>query len=268
MAARGMRAGSRRTAMPRAAAFSRRAPAAGAVAVAAEKFTPLVNPKEGSVPTVADTKRAFIESYPKPIPAMYNTVIQELLVGQHVARYQAKYQYDPVSALGFSSVFDGIMDGAPLEADKIFDAYISALAQDPATFRDDTAALEAWAGAAGGIGGLVPDAAGDAVQQRLAGVAQMIGDGDFFYSKFFAIGLFRILELGGATEPDALKSICEAFNVSSERVNTDLLNYKNVLSRMAKGKELMQEFLERERKKKAARAAEKAAEASAEQSSE
>ena len=106
------------------------------------------------------------------------------------------------------------------------------------------------------------------MQQRLAGVAQMIGDGDFFYSKFFAIGLFRILELGGATEPDALKSICEAFNVSSERVNTDLLNYKNVLSRMAKGKELMQEFLERERKKKAERAAEKAAEASAEQSSE
>jgi hypothetical protein len=51
-----------------------------------------------SPPTVSETKKKFIENYTKPIPAIYSTVVQELLVQQHFARYNIKYQYDEVRA--------------------------------------------------------------------------------------------------------------------------------------------------------------------------
>merc|ERR1719159_1507015 len=72
-------------------------------------------------------------------------------------------------------------------------------------------------------------------------------EGDFLYTKYMAIGLFRLLELGKATDPESLKAMVEALDL--EKVQTDLLTYKNILSKMAKGKELMEEVLQRERKK-------------------
>ena len=55
-------------------------------------------------PTVADTKRKFYESYSKPLPAIYNSVIQEFLVAQHLIRYNKKYQYDEVSPPSFLTI--------------------------------------------------------------------------------------------------------------------------------------------------------------------
>ena len=49
-------------------------------------------------PTVSDTKQAFYENFKKPIPAIYNTVLQELLVQQHLLRWNHTYQYDEVTA--------------------------------------------------------------------------------------------------------------------------------------------------------------------------
>ena len=48
-------------------------------------------------PTVADTKKKFYETFRKPVPGLYNNVIQELLVQQHIMRYNKKYRYDEVS---------------------------------------------------------------------------------------------------------------------------------------------------------------------------
>lgn len=47
-------------------------------------------------PTVADTKAKFIEGYPRPIPSIYNVVVQELLVQQHFIRHNVAYQYNEV----------------------------------------------------------------------------------------------------------------------------------------------------------------------------
>ena len=49
-----------------------------------------------SPPTVADTKKTFYETFRKPVPGLYNNVIQELLVQQHIMRYNKKYRYDEV----------------------------------------------------------------------------------------------------------------------------------------------------------------------------
>lgn len=48
-------------------------------------------------PPVSDTKHKFYEGFKKPIPGVYNTVIQELLVQQHLMRHNKNYSYDEVS---------------------------------------------------------------------------------------------------------------------------------------------------------------------------
>lgn len=89
------------------------------------------------VPTVAATKEAFLKALLKPIPSSYETAILELLVQQHSMRYNATYTYDPIFALGVVTVFNRLMEGYPsdMESRSIFEAYISALNEDPELYR-------------------------------------------------------------------------------------------------------------------------------------
>lgn len=91
------------------------------------------------MPTVSQTKLNFLKAYKKPIPSIYNTVLQELLVQQHLTRYKNNYQYDPVFALGFVTVYDQLMEGYPGDEDResIFEVYIRALEEDPQQYRFD-----------------------------------------------------------------------------------------------------------------------------------
>lgn len=93
----------------------------------------------------------------------------------------------------------------------------------------------------------------NSVQSTIQAVAQKVEKGDFYYSKFFAIGIFRILELTGVKEPQALGKIVESLGVPQDSVNRDLKLYKGILSKVNAGKELMKEIMEREKKKTAER---------------
>jgi hypothetical protein len=126
----------------------------------------------------------------------------------------------------------------------------------------DAEKLEAAAKSLPGPDGLAPDAAGSDAQKALAALAAAAEGGKLAYNRFLAIGLFRLLELTGAKEPAALERLVKAVGARPEAVNKDLLLYKGVLSKLAAAKELMKEFLERERKKQAERDAAKAAAAS------
>ena len=54
-------------------------------------------------PSVSTTKANFLQNYKKPIAAIYNVVIQELIVQQHFARYSINYEYNEVRQLASSS---------------------------------------------------------------------------------------------------------------------------------------------------------------------
>ena len=45
---------------------------------------------------MSETKKKFIEAYRRPIPAIYNTVIQELIVQMHFIRFAQGYEYNEV----------------------------------------------------------------------------------------------------------------------------------------------------------------------------
>lgn len=224
----------------------------GFIPVQAANFAP---------PTVADTKAKFMQLYPQPVPAIYSSILQELIVLQHFIRYHKYYSYDPIFAVGVTSAFDQILDDLGDRGEAIFSAYIQSLDEDPKQYRNDAAAIEKSCASLEGLSDLVPSTDGslNSVQTTVKSIAEKVEKEEFHYNRFFAIGLFRMLELTGVKEPQALGSIVEALGVKLDSVNQDLKLYKNILSKLSAGKELMQEIMEREKKKAAERVAEKAA---------
>lgn len=115
--------------------------------------------------------------------------------------------------------------------------------------------------------------------ESLAQLKQRAASNTLVYSKFIAIGLFRLLELAGTMEPAALTKLADAagipplkvwtpcclFPVATDvspgvasQVNADLTLYRGLLSKLSAAKELIAEILNRERKKAAEREATKA----------
>ncbi|KAG1680832.1 hypothetical protein FOA52_008165 [Chlamydomonas sp. UWO 241] len=232
-------------------------------------------------PTLSFTKSAFLAGYPKPVNAVYNVVLQELLSSQHFMRHSKAYAYNEVFALGVVSVFEQVLETLPeSERTAIFDAYLSALGDEAATYRADAAALEESTASLTGPLGIDGDAHVNKVLAKIkeSTVLSKIKEstvglrkGNFFASKFFSIGLFRLLEISGAKEPSALESLVKSLGAPGEAISKDLTSYRGVLTKLTSAKELMAEFVVREKKKqierdadKAARAAKKAAEAEAE----
>lgn len=97
--------------------------------------------------------------------------------------------------------------------------------------------MAAAAQAGGGVAAL-------AGMEQLGALKQRAGSNTLVYSKFIAIGLFRLLELAGAMEPQALQTLAEAAGVPLAKVNADLNMYKGLLSKLQVAKDLMVELLE------------------------
>lgn len=208
----------------------------------------------GSVPPpVSETKLKFLSSYKRPIPSIYNTVLQELIVQQHLMRYKKTYRYDAVFALGFVTVYDQLMEGYPSDDDRvaIFQAYINALNEDPQQYRADAEKLETWARAQNSSSLVEFSSKEGEIEDILKEIAERArGSGSFSYSRFFAVGLFRLLELANATEPTILEKLCGALNIDKRSVDRDLDVYRNLLSKLVQAKELLKEYVEREKKKR------------------
>ncbi|KAI5660752.1 hypothetical protein M9H77_20075 [Catharanthus roseus] len=205
------------------------------------------------IPTVAETKMNFLKAYKRPIPSIYNTVLQELLVQHHLMKYKRTYRYDGVFALGFVTVYDRLMEGYPSDEDReaIFQAYVKALNDSPEQYRADAQKLEEWARAQNPSTLVDFSSREGEVESILKDIAQRAGSKESFsYSRFFAIGLFRLLELANATEPTILEKLCAALNVNKKSVDRDLDVYRNLLSKLVQAKELLKEYIDREKKKR------------------
>lgn len=203
-------------------------------------------------PPVSETKLKFLTAYKRPIPSIYNSVLQELIVQQHLMRYKKTYRYDAVFALGFVTVYDQLMDGYPSDEDKenIFKAYVNALNEDPQQYRSDAQKLEEWARTQSSATLVDFSSREGEIEGVLKDIAERAGgNGSFSYSRFFAVGLFRLLELSKATEPTVLEKLCAALNINKKSVDRDLDVYRNLLSKLVQAKELLKEYVEREKKK-------------------
>lgn len=132
---------------------------------------------------MADTRRKFWEHYPFPLPSLWSTVVNELLVQQHICRYDSRYKYTALAALGLVSLFDQAMQSFPRPEgkEKIFHAFFLALDEDPDQYRRDHDALIESARSAKSVDGL---AELDAIKH----LRSLTDSNSFLYTKFHAVG--------------------------------------------------------------------------------
>ena len=163
-----------------------------------------------------------------------------------------------VVGLGVVSVFDqlfGALDAG--ERELLFDAYVGSLCEDPEEYRSDAAALMAAAEASKGMPVTPLDSS---ESSPLKGkLSELLSSGAIGkqHTKFFAIGLFRLLEAAEVADKAALQALVEALGCEYDKVTKDLTLYKGMLSKMEGARELMEETGKREQKKDAERLAEK-----------
>lgn len=117
------------------------------------------------------------------------------------------------------------------------------------------------------------------VPDTLKAISERAAKNSFHYSRFFAIGLFRLLECAKSSDPAVLEQVssvifpglvfrgekgfvckcnaadakwkhrglqlAKALNVSKLKVDRDLDVYRNLLSKLVQAKELVKEYVER-----------------------
>ncbi|KAL2346733.1 hypothetical protein Fmac_000733 [Flemingia macrophylla] len=84
------------------------------------------------------------------------------------------------------------------------------------------------------------------VEGILKDIAERAGrKGEFSYSRFFAVGLFHLLELANAIEPTTLDKLCAALNINKRSVDWDFDVYRILLSKLVQAKKLFKEYIDR-----------------------
>lgn len=78
-------------------------------------------------------------------------------------------------------------------------------------YRSDAKKLEEWARAQTSSSLVEFPSRDGEVEAILKDIAERAGAGSFSYSRFFAVGLFRLLELANATEPTVLEKVESSF---------------------------------------------------------
>jgi photosystem II biogenesis protein Psp29 len=218
-----------------------------------------------SVRTVSDTKRSFYSLHTRPVNSIYRRVVEELMVEMHLLAVNTDFRYDPFYALGVVTTFDRFMQGYRPEADKdsIFTALCKALESDPQQFRNDAQRLLSAASQGSWDSLLIPDKANE-----FRDVLQAIASNPKFkYSRLFAIGLYTVLETSSpdmvkdsAKLTETFKQVCQALNISEDKVQKDLELYRSNLEKMSQMQAVIADALAADRKKREEREQAKVAE--------
>jgi photosystem II biogenesis protein Psp29 len=218
-----------------------------------------------NVRTVSDTKRAFYTLHTRPINSIYRRVVDELMVEMHLLSVNADYRYDPIYGLGVVTAFDRFMQGYRPEADKasIFNALCQALQDDAQKYRRDAEQLQSEATSINVSSFLsqvkqLDTAPNSAIYDTLRNVA---GNSKFKYSRLFAIGLYTLLELmdpnlvkDESKRNEAIQTLSDALNLSTDKVQKDLELYRSNLDKLAQAQIVLEDILKADRKKKEERA--------------
>ncbi|MBW4443689.1 MAG: photosystem II biogenesis protein Psp29 [Plectolyngbya sp. WJT66-NPBG17] len=216
--------------------------------------------------TVSDTKRSFYSLHTRPINSVYRRVVEELMVEMHLLAVNTDFRYDPFYALGVVTTFDRFMQGYCPDADKesIFNALCQSLESDPQQYRGDAQRLVSAASQTSWDAILIPDKASE-FRDALNAITS---NPKFKYSRLFAVGVYTVLETSSpetvkdATKlTEALKQVCQALNVSEDRVQKDLELYRSNLEKMVQVQAVIADALAADRKKREERAQAKATEA-------
>ena len=217
-----------------------------------------------TVRTVSDTKRAFYSLHTRPINSIYRRVVEELMVEMHLLSVNADFRYNPIYGLGVATTFERFMQGyrPDTDRDSIFNALCRSLPDDPQTYRHDAEQMQALAASTQADAFLAQVKALPEGASGLLEILQPIAaNPSFKYSRLFAIGLYSLLE---TMNPDlvkdevqrnaAIQTLASGLKLSDEKMQKDLELYRSNLEKLVQVRQVMEDILKADRKKKEERA--------------
>jgi photosystem II biogenesis protein Psp29 len=218
-----------------------------------------------TVRTVADAKHDFYKAFPKPVNSIYRRVIDELLVEIHLLRVSQTFAYDPIFALGVAIAFDKFMAGYQPQSDlePMFRAMCTALLVNPDQIRlENTNLIDLATRFPDQIKNLfttlelVADS-GTGLDTLMGQVRAIATNPKFKYSRLFAVGVFTLLEIAlpevmadSDRRQELITQIGNTLQISSERLVKDLDLYRSNLEKVQQNRQMMEDMVEAERKKR------------------
>ena len=207
--------------------------------------------------TIADSKRAFHQTFPHVIAPLYRRLADELLVELHLLSHQKSFQTNALFAIGLTTVFNTFSAGYKPEEQrqKLLPALCSSNGFDgEALSRLASSTLDELTRSVASL---------DGVETALKAHALA---GDQHYSRMMAIGLDTVLKAvrGEAASPadkelqEKAVGLADNLGMPPARVEKDLNLFRSNSERMQQAVELMEETLAAERRKREQRDAEAA----------
>lgn len=227
------------------------------------------------VEPVSAAMERFTQNFRRPVPIVYRSVVNEAITTTHLAAVCAMWRFDAIFAYGFDSIFSNFLRYYPNdeEREKLYEAVAASLKFDKKNIASCAADVAEW------IDGKTEEDLLSAVAEAPSGadastvgpVVEALayirdaGDGDWYYSKLFGIGLVQIMSAVGAELTNTTSDKwADAIGLERSKLGAELGNYLAAIERLKQAEQIFAEATAREAKKTAERLAEKARKAAEE----
>lgn len=217
------------------------------------------------VRTVGEAFSAFTDEYGYSINALYKNMMNDIVGTVHLITVNARFVSDPVWSLGILATLELLLKNYPEEGmyEEISSALFKSCNLDEAAIRADAAALSEWV--EGKTKEDIEAVLKDADDSILGTTVKNIKDDEFWmYSKFFGIGLLKMMEKTGVEmEKDEVYPVMENW-VSTQLGRSHLTAcsdsdlFFRVKDKLDMMETMMKEIEIREKKRMAERLEEKA----------